>query len=50
MPSPLPSATCPARSPIIEIGSFCGLSTNAITHFKEKLVSKNADHVRQMDF
>ena len=31
----------PSAAPIIEIGSFCGLSTNAITHFKEKLGVKN---------
>jgi len=26
----------PSRAPIMEIGSFCGLSTNVITHLKEK--------------
>ncbi|MGH8632017.1 MAG: hypothetical protein ACREU7_14815 [Burkholderiales bacterium] len=26
----------------MEIGSFCGLSTNAITHFKEKYARNNA--------
>jgi hypothetical protein len=26
----------PSAAPILEIGSFCGLSTNAITHFKRK--------------
>lgn len=28
-------------APIVEIGSFCGLSTNMITYFKEKYVKKN---------
>lgn len=26
----------PSSAPILEIGTFCGLSTNAITHFKRK--------------
>jgi hypothetical protein len=26
----------PSKAPILEIGTFCGLSTNAITHFKRK--------------
>lgn len=32
----------PSTAPIIEIGSFCGLSTNMITYFKEKHRVKNA--------
>jgi hypothetical protein len=31
----------PSSSPIIEIGSFCGLSTNLITYYKEKHNIKN---------
>lgn len=31
----------PSTSPIVEIGSFCGLSTNMITYFKEKYSLKN---------
>jgi len=31
----------PSSSPIIEIGSFCGLSTNLITYYKEKNNVKN---------
>jgi len=30
-----------SKSPIVEIGSFCGLSTNMITYFKEKYNVKN---------
>jgi hypothetical protein len=32
----------PSSSPIIEIGSFCGLSTNIITYFKQKYAAKNS--------
>ena len=31
----------PSLAPMIEIGSFCGLSTNVITHLKEKYAVKN---------
>lgn len=31
----------PSSAPILEIGSFCGLSTNVITHMKEKYAVKN---------
>jgi len=31
----------PSAAPIVEIGSFCGLSTNMITYFKEKYGIKN---------
>ncbi len=31
----------PSPAPMIEIGSFCGLSTNMITYFKEKYGVKN---------
>jgi len=31
----------PSASPIVEIGSFCGLSTNMITYMKEKHGAKN---------
>jgi hypothetical protein len=31
----------PDESPIVEIGSFCGLSTNALTYYKEKHGMKN---------
>jgi hypothetical protein len=31
----------PSSAPIVEIGSFCGLSTNIITYYKEVLSSKN---------
>ena len=31
----------PSASPIVEIGSFCGLTTNIITYFKEKYSVKN---------
>ena len=31
----------PSNAPIVEIGSFCGLSTNAITYYKEKWRVKN---------
>jgi hypothetical protein len=31
----------PSSAPIVEIGSFCGLSTNIITYFKEKHGAKN---------
>ncbi len=30
-----------SEAPILEIGSFCGLSTNAITHFKERHGRRN---------
>ena len=30
-----------SESPIVEIGSFCGLSTNMITYLKEKYAVKN---------
>src|SRR6516164_5638066 len=26
----------PSNAPIVEIGSFCGLSTNLLTHYKRK--------------
>ena len=32
----------PSSSPIVEIGSFCGLSTNMITHMKERHGAKNS--------
>ena len=32
----------PSNAPLIEIGSFCGLSTNLITYYKEKHNVKNA--------
>jgi hypothetical protein len=32
----------PSAAPIVEIGSFCGLSTNTITYLKEKHNVKNA--------
>lgn len=32
----------PSAAPILEIGSFCGLSTNVITHLKRKHGIKNA--------
>lgn len=32
----------PSDAPILEIGTFCGLSTNAITHFKRKHGVRNA--------
>jgi hypothetical protein len=31
----------PSSAPILEIGSFCGLSTNMITYYKEKHAAKN---------
>jgi hypothetical protein len=31
----------PSKSPIVEIGSFCGLSTNMITYMKERHGAKN---------
>ncbi len=31
----------PSDAPIVEIGSFCGLSTNIMTYFKERLALKN---------
>jgi len=31
----------PSASPILEIGSFCGLSANVLTHFKRKYGLKN---------
>lgn len=31
----------PGSAPILEIGSFCGLSTNLLTHFKRKYGLKN---------
>jgi len=31
----------PGPAPMVEIGSFCGLSTNVITHLKEKYAVKN---------
>jgi hypothetical protein len=31
----------PSAAPILEIGSFCGLSTNVITHFKRKHGASN---------
>jgi hypothetical protein len=31
----------PSASPVVEIGSFCGLSTNTITYMKEKYAVKN---------
>jgi hypothetical protein len=31
----------PSAAPILEIGSFCGLSANVLTHFKRKLGLKN---------
>ena len=32
----------PSSAPLIEIGSFCGLSTNLITYYKKKYNVKNA--------
>jgi len=32
----------PSQAPILEIGSFCGLSTNVITYLKEKHAARNA--------
>jgi hypothetical protein len=32
----------PSSAPLIEIGSFCGLSTNLITYYKKKCNVKNA--------
>ncbi len=32
----------PSQAPIVEIGSFCGLSTNAITYYKERHGVRNA--------
>ena len=34
-------ANLPSDTPMLEIGSFCGLSTNLITHLKEKYGVKN---------
>src|SRR5208282_4237967 len=31
----------PSAAPILEIGSFCGLSANVLTHFKRKYALKN---------
>ena len=31
----------PSAAPILEIGSFCGLSANVITHFKRKHGASN---------
>lgn len=31
----------PSAAPILEIGSFCGLSANVLTHFKRKYAAKN---------
>jgi Methyltransferase domain len=31
----------PSAAPILEIGSFCGLSANVLTHFKRKYGAKN---------
>lgn len=31
----------PSAAPLLEIGSFCGLSTNVLTHFKRKYRLKN---------
>lgn len=31
----------PSKNPIVEIGSFCGLSTNLLTHFKRKHGAEN---------
>jgi hypothetical protein len=31
----------PSAAPILEIGSFCGLSTNVLTHYKRKYGAKN---------
>jgi len=31
----------PSAAPMIEIGSFCGLSTNVLTYLKEKRAARN---------
>jgi hypothetical protein len=31
----------PSAAPILEIGSFCGLSANVLTHYKKKHAMKN---------
>ena len=31
----------PSAAPILEIGSFCGLSANVLTHYKRKYGAKN---------
>ncbi len=37
----------PSAAPVLEIGSFCGLSTNVLTHYKRKYGVK-IGHLRQV--